>query len=108
MNVYFQLTDRETEAKIFVPDCETHTGKKQNKTKVEKLLVFSLISATFPWKHMKDAFILMMKLPATTESSTKPSVSLIISQLISNHTKQIHLHRVPSNTVLAGKLDGRM
>lgn len=75
---------------------------------VEKLLFSSLVSATFPWKHMKDAFIHMMKLPATTESSTKPSVSLIISQLISNHTKQIHLLRVPSNTVLAGRLDGRI
>lgn len=57
---------------------------------------------------MKDVFIHMMKLPATTESSTKPSVSLIISQLISNHTKQIHLLGVPSNTVVAGKLDGRI
>lgn len=43
---------------------------------------------------------------ASTQSSTKPSVSLIISQLISNHPKQIHLVRAPSNMVLAGKLDG--
>lgn len=50
----------------------------------------------------------MIKLPATTESSTKPSVSLIISQLISNHPKQLHLLRAPSNTVLAGKLDGEI
>lgn len=55
---------------------------------------------------MKDVFTHMMKLQATTESSTKPSVSPIINQLISNHPKQIHLLRAPSNTMLAGKLDG--
>lgn len=87
------LTGRETEAKSFLPSHKTQSGKGRAKgTPGSQACIHST-----PRKHMKDA---------STQSSTKPSVSLIISQLISNHPKQIHLVRAPSNMVLAGKLDG--
>lgn len=103
MNAYFHPAARETEAGSFTPGYKTQSERRKS---YRKLLIPIPVFNPLPRKHMKDAFTHKMKLPATTKSSTKPSVSLIIRQLISNHPKQIHSLRAPSNTVLAGKLDG--